>query len=62
VSCAHCPWMAMNGLKNLLAVLETGGNEIHVAEAVRVRAVRSINRMLEFAGQSGLVVAGQSAD
>jgi quinolinate synthase len=62
VSCAHCPWMAMNGLKNLLAVLETGNNEIHVAEAVRVRAVRSINRMLEFAGQSGIAVAGQSVD
>ena len=28
VSCAHCPWMAMNGLRNLARVLETGGNEI----------------------------------
>ena len=62
VSCAHCPWMAMNGLKNLLALLETGNNEIQVAEAIRVRAVRSINRMLEFAGQSGIAVAGRSAD
>jgi quinolinate synthase len=62
VSCAHCPWMAMNGLKNLLAALETGGNEIHVAEAVRVRAVRSIDRMLEFAGRSGIAVAGRSGD
>ncbi|MBU1664051.1 MAG: quinolinate synthase NadA [Gammaproteobacteria bacterium] len=62
VSCAHCPWMAMNGLKNLLAVLENGGNEIQVKEAVRARAVRSINRMLEFAGQSGIAIAGRSVD
>jgi len=62
VSCAHCPWMAMNGLRNLLHVLEAGGNEIQVAEAVRVRAVHSINRMLEFAGQRGIPLAGLSGD
>ncbi len=62
VSCAHCPWMAMNGLKNLLGVLEHGGNEIQVAEPVRARAVLAINRMLEFAGQRGIAVAGRSAD
>ena len=33
-SCAHCPWMAMNGLHNLLDVLETGKNEIHVDPAI----------------------------
>lgn len=62
VSCAHCPWMAMNGLKKLLHVLETGGNEIHVDPAVGAKAVRSINRMLSFAGQAGIVVAGMSGD
>ncbi len=62
VSCAHCPWMAMNGLKNLLAVLEHGGNEIHVDPSVGARAVHSINRMLEFAGQRGIVVAGRGGD
>ncbi len=62
LSCAHCPWMAMNGLKNLLGVLETGGNEIQVGEAVRARAVLAINRMLEFAGQRGIAVAGRGAD
>ena len=62
VSCAHCPWMAMNGLRKLAHVLETGENEIHVAEDIRVRAVRSINRMLEFAGQQGIRVAGMSGD
>jgi quinolinate synthase len=29
-SCAHCPWMAMNGLRNLVRVLEEGDNEILV--------------------------------
>ncbi|MEW5786393.1 MAG: quinolinate synthase NadA [Pseudomonadota bacterium] len=62
VSCAHCPWMAMNGLRGLARVLETGDNEIHVPEAIRARAVGSINRMLEFAGQAGVTVAGRSGD
>jgi len=48
-SCAHCPWMAMNGLDNLLKVLETGENEIHVDEKIRVEALRSTQRMLDFA-------------
>ena len=42
ISCAHCPWMAMNGLTKLQRVLETGANEIHVEPAVGTRAVRSI--------------------
>ena len=49
-SCAHCPWMAMNGLRKLAAVLETGAaGEVRIDEAVRARAVRSITRMLDFA-------------
>jgi quinolinate synthase len=48
-SCAHCPWMAMNGLRKLAAVLENGGNEIHIEESVRARAAVSIQRMLDFA-------------
>ena len=48
-SCAHCPWMAMNGLQNLADVLENGNNEIHVDPAIGVLAVRSIDRMLDFA-------------
>jgi quinolinate synthase len=49
VSCAHCPWMAMNGLRKLAAVLENGGNEIHIEESIRVKAAVSIQRMLDFA-------------
>lgn len=62
VSCAHCPWMAMNGLKKLAYVLETGCNEIHVDPGVGAKAILSINRMLAFAGQAGITVAGMSGD
>ncbi|MFA5082027.1 MAG: quinolinate synthase NadA [Hydrogenophilaceae bacterium] len=62
VSCAHCPWMAMNGLRNLLAVLETGANEIHVDPAIGTRAVRSISRMLDFAARQKLAIRGNSAE
>jgi quinolinate synthase len=48
-SCAHCPWMAMNSLHNLLAVLKTGENEIFLDEKVRVKALQSTQRMLDFA-------------
>lgn len=48
-SCAHCPWMAMNGLQNLIDVLESGANEIHVESSIREKAVTCINRMLDFA-------------
>ena len=48
-SCAHCPWMAMNGLQNLIDVLESGANEIHVESGIREKAVTCINRMLDFA-------------
>ncbi|PWF47675.1 quinolinate synthase NadA [Massilia glaciei] len=52
-SCAHCPWMAMNGLQNLADVLEgignAGANEIHVDPEVGRLAVRAIDRMLDFA-------------
>lgn len=62
ISCAHCPWMAMNGLTKLQRVLETGANEIHVEPAVGARAVRSIDRMLEFASRQGIAAAGRSGD
>jgi quinolinate synthase len=48
-SCAHCPWMAMNGLQNLVDVLENGKNEIHVEPEIGRQAKRAIDRMLDFA-------------
>jgi len=53
-SCAHCPWMAMNALQNLERVLIHGDQEIRVDEAVRRRAVISIQRMLDFAREHGI--------
>jgi len=55
-SCAQCPWMAMNGLANLVDALETGTGEIHVDLDIARRARRSIARMLEFAAARGTVV------
>ncbi|MGB5427606.1 MAG: quinolinate synthase NadA [Gammaproteobacteria bacterium] len=47
-SCAHCPWMAMNNLRNLAEVLKNGNNEIHVPEAVRIKALTATQRMVDF--------------
>ena len=59
-SCAHCPWMAMNGLAGLAHVLETGTNEIHVDPALGLLARRPIDRMLAFTAalRAGQPVAG----
>jgi quinolinate synthase len=48
-SCAHCPWMAMNGLQNLVQVLETGANEIQIDPEAGRKALHGIERMLDFA-------------
>ncbi|TNF59987.1 MAG: quinolinate synthase NadA [Burkholderiales bacterium] len=47
-SCAHCPWMAMNGLAGVARVLQTGENAIHVDAALIDRARLPIDRMLAF--------------
>ena len=59
-SCAHCPWMAMNGLAGLVHVLEHGTNEIHVDPALGLLARRPIDRMLAFTAalKAGQPVAG----
>jgi quinolinate synthase len=53
-SCAHCPWMAMNALTNLERVLIEHHQEIQIDEDVRRRAVRPIQRMLDFARERGI--------
>ncbi len=55
-SCAHCPWMAMNGLRNLAETLEAGSNEIHVDPQLGLRARLPIDRMLDFAANRNKVV------
>jgi len=49
-SCAHCPWMAMNGLKAIEeALLDPTGKEVFVDQDIRIGALKSTNRMLDFA-------------
>ena len=48
-SCANCPWMAMNALDNLKSVLESGeGREIFVDAQLREKAMKPLQRMLDF--------------
>ena len=60
ISCAHCPWMAMDNLQNVAHVLETGANEVHIDEAVRRKALRATERMLEFAERINSPTAGDA--
>ncbi len=48
-SCQRCPWMGMNGLRNLATALETGSGEIHVGEDLRQKALVPLQRMMDFA-------------
>ncbi|WP_129773896.1 quinolinate synthase NadA, partial [Escherichia coli] len=50
-SCAHCPWMAMNGLQAIAEALELEGSnhEVYVDERLLERALVPLNRMLDFA-------------
>lgn len=59
-SCAHCPWMAMNGLRNLAESLETGSNEVQVDEKIAGQARKSVQRMLDFAARLKLQAIGES--
>jgi len=66
-SCAHCPWMAMNGLVELANALESGAGEIHVDPALGLRARVPIDRMLAFTAglkngePAGSLIAGIGA-
>ena len=59
-SCAHCPWMAMNGLAGVAHVLETGSNAIDVDPQIIPRARLPIDRMLAFTAalKNGLPTSG----
>src|SRR5690554_5826030 len=60
VSCAHCPWMAMNGLRSLADCLENGSNEIFVDSQVADAARVSLGRMMDFAKQRQQAVLGDA--
>jgi quinolinate synthase len=59
-SCGHCPWMAMNTLRKLVHVLETGTGEIRVDAAILERAQRPIRRLLDFAAARRQLIYGAS--
>jgi quinolinate synthase len=59
-SCAHCPWMAMNGLENLCSTLETLDNEVHVDPAIGEQAMISLTRMLDFAAREKMQATGEA--
>ncbi|HHR6216340.1 TPA: quinolinate synthase NadA [Providencia alcalifaciens] len=50
-TCAHCPWMAMNGLQAITEALEGDGsaNQIYVEEHLREKALLPLDKMLKFA-------------
>ena len=64
ISCANCPWMGINSLTNLAAVLtyfdnqdaSTKNHEIILDESKRQQALLALNRMLAFSREHGLVV------
>jgi quinolinate synthase len=57
-SCAHCPWMAMNGLTAIENALTSAGpqHEVFVDETIRLKSLVPLNRMLAFAEQLNLKV------
>lgn len=59
-SCAHCPWMRMNALDNLAAALTEPGHEITVDPKLIPGALKSLQRMLDFAQQRGVRTVGRT--
>jgi quinolinate synthase len=60
-SCAHCPWMAMNGLKSIYnALVDASGHEIDVDPNIAKGALVSLDRMLNFAAEQQLKVQGNA--
>jgi quinolinate synthase len=47
-SCANCPWMAMNHLKNMAESLESRCNEVAIDPELGRRAMIPLQRMLDF--------------
>ncbi|GGI74436.1 quinolinate synthase A [Shewanella hanedai] len=62
-SCAHCPWMAMNGLQAIEAALlaqDTRVHEIFVDDELRKEALIPLDRMLNFAQTLNMKVKGNA--
>jgi quinolinate synthase len=59
-SCAHCPWMAMNGLESLARTLRMGDNEINLSSELCERARLPIKRLLKFADSRKQTIYGNN--
>ncbi|WP_199608903.1 quinolinate synthase NadA [Flocculibacter collagenilyticus] len=60
-SCAHCPWMAMNGLQAIeKSLLDAEGHEIFVDADLREKALIPLHRMLNFAAENKVTVKGNA--
>lgn len=60
-SCAHCPWMAMNGLEAIYNSLnDSSGHEIFVDDTLRKKALIPLDRMLAFSAENKLKVKGNA--
>ncbi|MBE8168891.1 MAG: quinolinate synthase NadA [Shewanella sp.] len=62
-SCAHCPWMAMNGLKAIeqsLSAIDTKQHEIFVDDELRHDALVPLDRMLNFAKDLNMKIKGNA--
>ena len=60
-SCAHCPWMAMNGLEAIHSALtDAAGHEIFVSDTLREKALVPLDRMLAFSAEHKLKIKGNA--
>ena len=60
-SCAHCPWMAMNGLKAIEAALtDANGHEVFVDEKLAEEAMKPLTKMLNFAAKNKVALKGNA--
>lgn len=60
-SCAHCPWMAMNGLKAIEeALTDATGHEVFVDETLAEQAMKPLTKMLNFAADAKVTVKGNA--
>ncbi len=56
-SCASCPWMGLNSLRDLRDSLEKGGNEVRVDARLARQAMVPLRRMLDFAARNRLAAS-----
>jgi quinolinate synthase len=59
-SCAHCPWMGMNTLEDMIQSISSGSNEILVDPKIGEQALIPLERMVKFAESSKLRVKGNA--